>query len=123
MAFLVSDLLLTSTRLTEFQAALGASGLSTVLTECEAEVRAKVSETTIDDSVLKGWVRTVTLFRAYLAAQFKTPAGLKEEYTRVQTELDKIQTRQSAPPNASGAGAYGSHVLVPGVMAYLDSQT
>ncbi len=121
MAFLVSDLLLTSTRLTEFQAALGSSGLATVLAECEAEVRAKVTETEISDTVLKGWVRTVTLFRAYLAAQFKTPAGLSDEYKRVQTELDKIQTRQSAPPNTSAVGAYGSHNYVPGLMAYLDT--
>lgn len=121
MPLATSDLLLTSARLAEFATALGSNGLATVLSECEAEVNAKVAGRfeQIPTGVLTSWIRSITLYRAYGAAQMKYPAGLKDEYSRIMSELEAIQDRTSSPPSAT-AGAWGSHKKVPGLMDYLD---
>lgn len=123
MPLATSDLLLTSARLAEFATALGSNGLATVLAECESEVTAKVAGRfdQIPQGVVTSWVRTITLFRAYGAAQLKYPAGLKDEYTRVMGELEAIQDRSSAPPASTSAGSWGSHKKVAGLMDYLDA--
>ena len=104
----ISGLLLTTDRLAQFNTALGASGLATLMAEAEVEVLAKTAGRTIDQPMLDTWVRTITLYHAYLAAEFGVPKDLLERFTACQRELLAIADGSHAPPSTAMDGAWGS---------------
>lgn len=85
-----SDLLLTAERLAQFNAALGAGGLDTLIDEAEKYIEARTSGYEIEQQVLDGFMRTIVLRKAHLVTEGAVPEDLKSDYDQVITDLDKI---------------------------------
>lgn len=108
----IDGLLLTSERLAQFNTALGTDGLATLLAEAEAEVLSKTAGRTVDPPIIDSWVRVITLYNAYLAAEIGVPKDLSVRYEACQKELQEVMTGSSNFVMTSASGAWGGDTKI-----------
>jgi hypothetical protein len=124
MPFTAQDLLLTEERKTQLTAALANLGVPDPLAKVIAESVSEVARLTrgyeLDEITTHGWVRVLTLERAYLAAELGVPEDIANAAKAARDELGAIAAGRrpnlplaAAPSSPTpGSGAYGTNTRV-----------
>lgn len=94
MPFTVDKLLLTETRKSQLTVALANLGvadpLGSLISEAVSEVNRFTAGYVIDENSLNGWIRTITLYKAYTVAELGVPEDLTKAFEVAMKELSDI---------------------------------